>query len=121
MPKLLVIDDEPGILEMLRSHFSLRGYEVLTAMDGLEGWGVLESEQPDVVLLDLKMKKLDGDRFLRQVREKNLPTKVLVITGFQDDALRDRVQKLGVDAFLEKPASIIELQKKIQELTAVPK
>lgn len=121
MPKILVIDDEPSVLEMLKSHFSLRGYEVLTAIDGLDGLEVLETEQPEVIILDLKMKKLDGDRFLKQVREKNLQTRVLVVSGFQDDALKERVRKLGVDAILDKPASIIELQKKIAELTAVPK
>ena len=121
MPKILVIDDQPEILEMIESHFSLRGYEVLTAIDGSEGLEILEAQQPEVVILDLKMKKLDGDRFLKQVREKNLPTKVLVITGYQDEALRERVRKLGVEVLLEKPASIIELQKRIAELTALPK
>lgn len=117
MPKLLVIDDEPEILELLRGHFSLRGYEVLTASDGSEGLSVLETERPDVILLDLKMKQVDGDRFLKEVRGRNLPGKILVITGYQDEALRDKVHRLGVDAFLEKPVSILELQKRIQELT----
>lgn len=121
MPKILVVDDEAPVLEMIESHFSLRGYEVLTAIDGSEGLEILERERPDVVILDLKMKKLDGDRFLRQMREKNLPTKVLVISGYQDEALKEKVRKLGVEAILEKPASIIELQKKIAELTSAPK
>jgi len=105
---------------MMRSHFSIRGYDVLTAQDGLEGLEVLRSKEPDVVLLDLKMKKLDGDQFLREIRERNLPTKVLVVTGYQDEALREKVETLGVDGFLEKPVSILELQKKIQELVGVP-
>ena len=121
MPKLLVIDDEPAILELMRSHFSLRGYEVLTALDGSEGLAVLASAEPDIVLLDLKMKKMDGDRFLQKIREEKRETKILVVTGYQDEALRDKVERLGVDAFLEKPVSIIELQRKIEELTAAPK
>jgi CheY-like chemotaxis protein len=110
--------DEPAILEMLRNHFSMRGYEVATAGDGSEGLEVLESEQPDVVRLDLKMKKLDGDRFLKEARERNVSAKILVVSGYQDEALRNKVEGLGIDAFLEKPVSIIELTRKIQELTA---
>lgn len=119
MPKILVIDDEPDILEMIRSHFSIRGYEVLTASDGTEGMQLLESAEPDVVLLDLKMKRVDGDRFLQGIREKNFSGKILVITGYQDEALRRKVEELGVDGYLEKPASLLDLQRKIQELTAV--
>lgn len=116
MPKLLVIDDEPAILEMIQNHFTLRGYEVLTAVDGEEGLRGVEAEQPDVVLLDLKMKKIDGDEFIRRVRERDLSTRIIVITGYQDEALREKVERLGVDAFLEKPASILDIQKKVQEL-----
>lgn len=118
--KLLVVDDEPAILEMIQSHFSLRGFQVITAEDGPEGLVLLEKERPDVVLLDLKMKKLDGNHFLRQMREKNLPAKVIVITGYQDESLRKEIGELGVDAFLEKPVSIVELQKKVYELTGAP-
>lgn len=120
MPKLLVIDDEPAIVEMIQSHFSLRGHQVVTALDGTAGLELIEKERPDVVLLDLKMKKLDGDQFLQAVREKNIPVKILVITGYQDEALRRKIEKLGVDAFLEKPVSILELQRKIEQLTGVP-
>jgi len=120
-PKLLVVDDEAEILEMIRNHFTLRGYEVLTAPDGGEGIETLERENPDIVLLDLKMKKMDGDKFLRGVRAKNLHPKVIVVTGYQDEKLQAEIERLGVDAFLEKPVSILELQKKVQELVGVVK
>ena len=116
MPKLLVIDDEPAIQKMIESHFTLRGFQVVMAGDGTEGLEMLESELPDVVLLDLKMKKMDGDRFLKAVREKELKTKILVVTGYQDEGLRKKVEALGVDAFLEKPVSILVLENKIQEV-----
>lgn len=120
MPKILVIDDEADILAMIESYFALRGYQVLIAGDGEEGLGISESEKPDIIILDLKMKCLDGDKFLKELRSRNIDTPVIVITGFQDDALKERVERLGVEAILEKPASIIELQKKIAELTATP-
>ena len=116
MPKLLVIDDEPAILDMMKNHFTIRGYDVVTAEDGSEGLSLLETEQPDLVLLDLKMKKMDGDQFLKEVRERKSQAKVIVITGYQDPSFKDRMQKFGVDAFFEKPASITELQRKVYEI-----
>ena len=115
---MLVIDHEPPVLEMLESHFSLRGYQVLIARDGEDDLRISESEGVDVIILDLKMKRLDGDKFLRELRARKIDAPVIIITGFQDDALRERVRGLGVEAILEKPASILELQKKIAELTA---
>jgi DNA-binding response OmpR family regulator len=116
MPKLLIIDDEPEILDMIRSHFSLRGYEVVVAPDGALGLGLVEKERPDVILLDLKMKERDGDQFLRELRERDRKTKVIVITGFQDERVRQKVESLGIDGFLEKPASILEVERRVSEL-----
>ena len=116
MPKLLVVDDEPEILEMVTGHFSLRGYQVLKAQDGLEGLKLAKSECPDVILLDLKMKEMDGDRFLEKIREEKIASKVLVITGYQDKALHEKIESLGVEGIIEKPVSLKELQRKIQEL-----
>lgn len=101
---------------MIRDHFTIRGYEVMTAGDGTEGLKALETYQPDLVLLDVKMKRLDGDQFLKEMRERKISAKVLVVTGFQDEVIRERIAKLGVDGFIEKPASIVELQRKVQEL-----
>ncbi len=115
-PKLLVVDDEPEILAMIMNHFSLRGFDVFTAPDGGEGLEAVERERPDVVLLDLKMRRVDGDRFLEELKKKRIGTKVLVITGYQDERLRERVEKLGVDGFLEKPASILEIQRRVKDL-----
>ena len=61
-PKLLVIDDETGVLEMIRSHFELRGLEVHTASDGAEGIELAGRIQPDLIVLDLKMKNWTGTR-----------------------------------------------------------
>lgn len=116
MPKILVVDDEPEVLAMIESHFSLRGYGVLSAKDGDEGLRICEAEEPEIVLLDLKMRRLDGDKFLSELRSRRLEARVIVITGFHDDLLRERIESLGIDAFLEKPASIVELQRKIESL-----
>lgn len=116
MPKLLVIDDEPEILEMIRAHFSVRGYEVLSALDGEEGLELLESKRPDAILLDLKMEKLDGDRFLEEARARKHDVKVLVITGYTDEALQRKLERLGASAVLEKPASILEIERRVEEL-----
>lgn len=119
--KLLVIDDLPDVLEMIRTHFGMRGYEVLMSLDGREGLELAEVERPDIVLLDLKMKKLDGDRFLEEARKRNIASRVIVITGCQDELLRKRVESLGVDGFIEKPASLLELESKIEHIMNLKK
>ncbi|MBI4115344.1 MAG: response regulator [Candidatus Omnitrophica bacterium] len=116
MPKLLVIDDEPAILDMIKGHFEVRGYKVVTAGDGSEGLEAVKSEKPDLILLDLKMKKMDGDEFIRRAREEGVKTKIVVITGFQEGNLVKRVEQMGVDGILEKPASIVELQRMVERL-----
>jgi CheY-like chemotaxis protein len=114
-PKLLAIDDETGVQEMIRGHFELRGFEVHTASDGEEGIEVCKAVIPDVVLIDLKMKQMDGDRAIPFIR-KIVPTaKLFVISAYQDEITERRIAGLGVDAYFEKPVSILELERIIKK------
>jgi len=116
--KLLVIDDEEGVLDMIKGHFSLRGFEVSTASDGGEGIEVCRKTHPDVIILDLKMKEMDGDEALPELREIVPAAKIYVVSAYQDEVMEKRISGLGVDAYFEKPVSIIELQKTIQTALA---
>ena len=114
-PKILVIDDEQGILEMIQGHFSLRGFEVFTASDGREGIEVCGRVLPDIILLDLKMKEMDGDAALPELRRLVPAAKIFVVSAYQDEVMEKRLHGLGVDAHFEKPVSIIEIEKIIRE------
>lgn len=108
-PKLLTIDDENGVLEMIRSHFEMRGYEVFTASDGVEGIAMCERVRPDAILLDLKMRQMDGDKALPHLRALMPNAKIFVVSAYQDDITQRRIAGLGADGYFEKPVSIIEL------------
>jgi DNA-binding response OmpR family regulator len=108
--KLLAIDDEAGVLEMIRSHFELRGYEVFTASDGDEGIQLCKAVKPDVVLLDIKMKKMDGDKALPDLRCIVPNAKIFVVSAYQDEVTEKRIAGLGADAYFEKPLSLISLE-----------
>ena len=114
-PKILAIDDETGVLEMIQGHFGVRGFEVFTASDGREGIEVCGRVKPDIVLLDLKMKEVDGDTALPELRRLVPSAKIFVISAYQDEIMAKRIQGLGVTAHFEKPVSILELERVIRE------
>lgn len=112
--KLLIIDDEPEILDSFKYLFGevYANYECICARNGDEGIHMLQSEQPDAVLLDLKLGKgLSGIDFLKYSK-KNFPkTKVIVFTGYIDGSLEMEAKSLGADAYLRKSldrAEVIE-------------
>ena len=68
VPRVLVIDDDPVIVELLRVNFDIEGFEVITADDGLEGLDRAKTDQPDVVLTDIMMPRLDGLGLVKRLR-----------------------------------------------------
>ncbi len=113
-PKLLVIDDETGVLEMISGHFSLRGFEVYTAGDGGEGIERCAAVHPDVILLDLKMKELDGDKAMPKLRQLAPDATLIVVSACQDEIVQRRIRGLGADTYFEKPVSLTELERFIK-------
>lgn len=110
--KILVIDDDPDILDALNMILDSQGYRVATARNGIEGLANLKAEKPDMVILDLMMPKMDGFAVYRQLQEpewseyKNTP--IMILTSVREDASRRRYEletgkALGVDDYLEKP------------------
>ena len=112
--KLLVMDDEEGVLDMIREHFSPRGYKVFTAQDGVDGIEICDREKPDVILLDIKMKHMDGNDALPRLKELAPAAKIFVVSAYQDDVLARKIAGLGVHAHFEKPVSVIELEKAVR-------
>lgn len=119
--KLLVIDDEPGVLDMIRGHFKYHGFDVLTAGDGGEGVMLCREHKPDVILLDFKMKQMDGDEAVPHLREAVPNALILMVSAYQDEMTRKRLEGLGIDGYFEKPVSILELQTVIETALNRPK
>src|SRR3989338_8718436 len=101
--KILVVDDESGILEEVRSFFEDEGFVVFTADNGEEGIQLLKREKPDVMVLDIKLPDMSGLLVLKVCKESSPLTKVIVNTGYVDQNLIDRAEELGRDVFIQKP------------------
>ncbi|MDD5217690.1 MAG: response regulator [Candidatus Omnitrophica bacterium] len=120
-PKLLVIDDEQGVLDMIRGHFEPRGFEVYTALDGREGIRICEQVRPGMILLDLKMKGLDGDQACPELRRLVPQARIFLVTAYEDEIVAKRGAALGIDAVFEKPISILKLEKEIRAALGLAK
>ncbi|GJI92379.1 HD domain-containing phosphohydrolase [Duganella hordei] len=101
---LLCVDDEPNILSALRRLFRAHGYRVLTAESGALGLEVLEKEQVDLVISDMRMPVMDGARFLAQVRERWPDTLRLLLTGYSDiQSIQDAINCGEIYRYITKP------------------
>jgi CheY-like chemotaxis protein len=104
--RIVAIDDEREFIRTLDEFFTARGHEVHVAMTGVTGLQLIDSCNPDVVIVDLKMPGMDGDEVLRRVRERHPGTKVIVITAYNDGGkTRDRLLAEGAYAHFDKPLS----------------
>jgi excisionase family DNA binding protein len=103
--KILVVDDDPIILELVSGLLKSvkKGYKILTAADGFEAGRLLGLHDPQLVVLDLKLPGIDGFEVCRQIKEQHSRTKVLAITGYDNEENRQKIMKAGADAFLGKP------------------
>ena len=84
MKKILVIDDEVDIRDFVHSFFKERGHIVLTASSGEEALPIIKAEKPDLILLDIKMKGMDGIAALKHIRDIDKKVKVLMVTAVED-------------------------------------
>jgi DNA-binding response OmpR family regulator len=111
--RILVVDDDPLIVRLVRMHLDKAGYEVLTAADGEAALDVCATELPDLVVLDLMLPKKDGYEVCREIREFSLvPVVMLTAKGEQVDKLRGF--EMGADDYLTKPFSPQELVMRVQ-------
>lgn len=115
MTKILLIDDDPMILQLLKLFLTNEGYQVDVAESGLEGLEVAQNRMPDLVILDLVMPKMDGFETCRRLREFGVQS-ILVISNRRDERSMVRVLELGADAYLHKPFELPVLLAKIRTL-----
>ena len=111
--KLLVVDDDPNICEVLRVYFENEGYQVKTAKDGAEGISYFKIYEPDLVLLDIMMPKKDGWQVCREIREIS-PKPVIMITAKGEVFDKVLGLELGADDFIVKPFDMKELSARIK-------
>lgn len=114
--KIVVVDDEQAVRDSLRRSLSFNGYDIVTAEDGEQALEVIEREQPDLVILDVMMPKMDGLEVCRHLRSHGDDRPILVLTA--RDGVSDRVAGLdaGADDYLPKPFALEELLARVRSL-----
>jgi len=111
--RILVVDDELGIIKFLRARLEARGYEVLTATDGAGALQTVEMELPDLVILDITMPKIDGFEVCHRIREwSQIPIVMLSARGDESDKVK--CLDLGADDYITKPFGASELIARVQ-------
>jgi len=105
-PTILIVDDEPSILQSLSGLLSDEGFEVTTASNGYEALKIVDAESPDLVLLDIWMQGIDGIETLKEIKKDNPSIQVIIITGHGTIETAIKAIKLGAFDLIEKPLSI---------------
>ncbi len=117
--KILLVEDDSFLLSMYSTKFELENFEVLIAEDGEKGWNFAQSEDPDIILLDIKLPKMDGFEVLKRLKEDkgtaDIP--VILLTNLSQREDRNKGLEMGADDYLVKahfmPSEVVS---KIKEL-----
>lgn len=118
MSKILVVDDDEAINELIKINLELFGYDVVTAKDGVQGYTLAKQEMPDLIVLDVMMPEVDGYTVAKRVREnpntKDIP--ILMLTAL--NMLENKIKgfDLGIDDYLVKPFEMEELKVRVRAL-----
>ena len=111
IPRVLVVDDEPRILRLVRASLSVAGYEVFTTSSGEEAISLVQSEVPDIVLLDVVMRPVDGLEVLKRLRAfSQIPVLLFTARTYSPD----QVRALGANGIISKPFRPEEMVKRIR-------
>ena len=108
--RLMVVDDELGICDFLRSFFARRGYDVRIACNGEEALQLADQFQPRIVLLDVRLPGMSGVEVLERLHARHPTCKVIMITAVVDEALMQRALQLGASDYINKPFSLDYLE-----------
>lgn len=114
--RLLVVDDEPNIRDLLAESLRFAGFEVVTASDGLEAVAAAARERPDLVVLDVMMPGIDGFEVVRRLRAEGTRVPVLFLTARDDKADAINGLTVGGDDYVTKPFSLGEVVARIRAL-----
>jgi DNA-binding response OmpR family regulator len=116
MTKVLVVEDDPGILRTVADNLLFDKYEVITAMDGEAAYVLQHAQQPDLIVLDLMLPRLSGLELCRRLRTEDVHVPVLMLTARSEEADRVLGLDIGADDYVVKPFSVPELMARIRAL-----
>ena len=114
--RILVVDDEEALRTVLSSELISAGYEVSTASDGDEAISTIQNKKFDLVLLDIKMPKVDGFEVLKFIKKSFPSIRVIMLTGFADLKNAIESKKHGAEDFVSKPYDLVDLLTTIERV-----
>ncbi|MEI6632929.1 MAG: response regulator [Chlamydiota bacterium] len=111
--KILIVDDEPHIVEMLKSRLEANDYKVLSACNGEEGLKKVQDENPGLIILDVMMPEMDGWTFLKELKREGKHIPVIILTA--KEKMQDLFELEGIKDYIVKPFKADELLEKISK------
>ena len=115
--RVLLVDDDAEIVELMRAVLESKGYEILVGRDGNQGLLLAEREKPDLVILDMMMPKRSGFLVLERLRRSHpFPVRVIMITANEGSRHKAYAEMLGVDDYIRKPFPMDRLLDSVQRL-----
>lgn len=114
MKKILIIEDEPNIIELVGYNLKNNGYDYISAEDGLMGITLVHKEKPDLILLDLMLPGKNGHEICRELREEGNKTPIIMLTAKSDEVDKILGLEFGADDYITKPFSVRELMARIK-------
>ena len=112
--KILVVEDERNIVDILTFNLTREGYDTLEALDGAAGLRLALDEDPDLILLDLMLPKMDGFEVCRRLREQGRATPIIMLTAREEETDKVLGLELGADDYITKPFSMRELLARVK-------
>lgn len=116
MLKILIVEDDPSILQLYSIVLKREGYDTLEARNGLEAWNIIEKEHVDLVITDIMMPELDGYEFVRLLRQTDAMLPILMITAKEDFLSKNKGFSLGTDDYMVKPIDVKEMVLRVKAL-----
>jgi DNA-binding response OmpR family regulator len=116
--RVLLVDDDPEIIDAIRYALEAKGYQIFIARDGNQGLAMAQREEPDLVILDMMMPKRSGFLVLEKLRRwrRDPPVRVIMITANEGARHKAYAEMLGVDDYIRKPFAMDRLVEAVQRL-----
>ncbi len=115
--RILIVDDEPDIVKVLKARLMVEKYEVLTALDGAEGYATFWQQKPDLLILDINLPKLNGHEVCRRIREDMKDKTPIIMLTAEEGELKKIIGRLeGANKYITKPFNMDELLAEVKNL-----
>ena len=116
MKKILIVDDQKGIRLLLNEVFSREGYKVFQAANGVEALNIVDSNEINCVMLDMKIPGMNGIEILKRIREKKHQMPVIMMTAFEEEEILSEASQLGMTKYFRKPFNILDVRDEVNAL-----